>query len=246
MPLSMSRPSNVLRYLSRRLTHTRSHLCCQPELQSSEQGLSLLECLMAVAVIGLTAAMITPPLYLAAATRVQNRRAEQAFQLAQGEIDRIQVIVAKGQHVAVNLPQAAGGTLALVPPPSGASSQLDSVNATCNTYNDQPLPITTALRIDVDGDCSTDFLMQTFRSTGVTSSTDPQRRLTDFEVGVRVYAFLAQGNWANLQRDQASLVLTTGLGSQRTRPLSVLFNRMTWSEQSATLCRYNPGVGCAP
>ena len=63
---------------------------------ASEDGLTLLECLVAIAVIALTGAMIGPPLVMAAATRVQNRRAEQALQLAQGEVDRIRAMVIRG------------------------------------------------------------------------------------------------------------------------------------------------------
>ncbi|NET10377.1 MAG: type II secretion system protein, partial [Symploca sp. SIO2B6] len=73
--------------------------------QSSEEGLTLLECVVAIAVIALTGAMIGPPLVMAAATRVQNRRAEQAQQLAQGEVDRIRAMVIQGNATAELLPK---------------------------------------------------------------------------------------------------------------------------------------------
>lgn len=236
-------PSSVFRTLSNRLRKP-SRLASQ--LSPTEQGLSLLECLMAIAVIGLTAAMITPPLFLAAATRVQNRRAEQSFQLAQGEVDRVQVLVALGQHTPARLPFAVTGQLGLVPAPTSLSTELDSVNATCNTYNDQSLPVSTGRRIDIDGDCQMDYFLQTFRSPGTISSTDPSSRLTEFKLGVRVYNALASNNLGQLQTEQASLQFTTGLGQQTTRPLSVLLTDVYWSDRSSTLCRFNNRVGCTP
>jgi prepilin-type N-terminal cleavage/methylation domain-containing protein len=217
------------------------------QTSTTEQGLSLLECMMAIVVIGLTAAMITPPLFLAAATRVQNRRAEQSFQLAQGEVDRIQVLVALGQHTPARLPFATGGQLGLVTPPTTLSTQLDSVNSTCNTYNDQPLGVNIGRRIDIDGDCQMDYFLQAFRSPGTISSRDNSNsRLTEFKLGVRVYTALAANNLGQLRPEQASLQFTNGLGSQTTRPLSVLMTDIYWSDRSSTLCRYNNRVGCTP
>lgn len=201
---------------------------------------------MAIVVIGLTAAMITPPLFIATATRVQNRRAEQAFQLAQGEVDRIQVLVALGQHTPVRLPFTASGQLGLVSPPTTLSTQLDSVNASCNTYNDQPLAVNVGRRIDIDGDCQMDYFLQAFRSPGTISSSDRSGRLTEFKLGVRVYTALAANNLGQLRTDQASLQFTNGLGSQTTRPLSVLLTDVYWSDRSSTLCKYNNRVGCTP
>ncbi|MBD2462851.1 hypothetical protein H6G89_17565 [Oscillatoria sp. FACHB-1407] len=218
---------------------------------SSEDGLSLLECLMAIAVIMLTAALITPPLFIATATRVQNRRAEQALQLAQGEIDRLRVLVSQGQNTPGRLP-AAVGTATNPAAPSGLSNQLRSINSSCNTYNDEQIPATSALRVDVDGDCQFDFLMQVFRTDGsLPASEDPTnnpaalQRRTDFVVGVRVYSFLAQNNLGSLETQQASLRLTSGQGSQRRRPLAVLYSRMNWSDQSFNLCQIHRNQGQA-
>lgn len=209
---------------------------------STEQGLSLLECLMAIAIILLTAAMITPPLFIATATRVQNRRAEQALQVAQGQIDRYQVLMSKGQNTQALLPAIVTGNITAAPAPSGAAQSLKSV-ASCNTYNDQQIPASQVLLVDLDGDCQPDFLMQTFREAGRIPDSDNaalrpsgQNRATVFRVGVRVYSFLANGNWANLQTTQASLQITNGQGSQRTRPLATLYTTMYWSDRNFSLC----------
>jgi type II secretory pathway pseudopilin PulG len=215
--------------------------------QAAEAGLSLLECLMAIAVIVLTVTMITPPLFIAAATRVQNRRAEQALQLAQGEIDRIRVLVAKGEHAIAKLPTVGLDPLADTPAPATPSSQLDSVSD-CpgyTPYNDEQLAADVARLVDVDGDCEPDFLLQVFRTAGTVSVSEQplgnSAKPTDFEIGVRVYSILAQSNLGTsaIQTDPAALQLTSAEGSQRTRPLAVLFSRMVWSEQSNSLCSYH-------
>ena len=76
------------------------------QTRSSEKGLTLLECLMAVTVMGLTISLVLPPLLIAAATRVQTRRAEQSLQIAQGEVDRIRNLVAINRHIIDALPSA--------------------------------------------------------------------------------------------------------------------------------------------
>jgi type II secretory pathway pseudopilin PulG len=220
-------------------------------LHSKDEGLSLLECLMAVAVIMLTAAMITPPLFIATATRVQNRRAEQALQLAQGEVDRLRVLMSQSQNTPARLPVSVG--IAANPPaPGGLTSQLKSVNSSCNTYNDEQIAATAGLKVDVDGDCEMDFFMQTFRTNGVVPPSEnpvdnpgARSRPTDFVIGVRVYSFLAQSNLGSLDTQQASLQLTNGQGSQRRRPLAVLYSSLNWSDQSFNLCQIQQNQGRA-
>ncbi|MBE9101401.1 prepilin-type N-terminal cleavage/methylation domain-containing protein [Vacuolonema iberomarrocanum] len=167
----------------------------------ADAGITLLECLIAIAVIGITAGLILPPLFLATGTRVQNRRAEQAFQLAQEEINRLQTMTANGVHEARRLPDTVtaegayfdmgggGGTvIADVAPPTGEWGANVQSSGACDNYDafnpsqagapvDIP-PANRALRIDVDGNCadndSNDFYMQVFRDFGTYS---------DFEVG---------------------------------------------------------------
>lgn len=219
---------------------------------TKDSGLSLLECLMAVAIIALTAAMITPPLFLAAATRVQNRRAEQAMQIAQGELERINVLVSQGQHLPERLPAVSGAAnlRSTNVPTTISTATLDSVNPSCNTYNDQQLGLTQARPVDTDGDCRADFYMQVFRSPGTASLAEGDagtNRPTEFELGVRVYAFLASENGTSfvsgLSPDPASLILTTGSGRQRTQPLAVLFREVVWSDRSFSLCDYHNNSG---
>ncbi|MBW4515287.1 MAG: type II secretion system GspH family protein [Timaviella obliquedivisa GSE-PSE-MK23-08B] len=215
--------------------------------KSSEQGLTLLECLMAVMVIGLTMAMITPPLVIAAATRVQNRQAEQAMQIAQGEVDRVRATLARenGQNLTLaRLPAIAtgSGNLEAVPPPArpSTSSPLKSSAETCGTnYNNgQQVAVNQGLRVDVDGDCKADFFMQTFRTEGTIrgSALTP----SDFHLGVRVYSILAaKASPDPLETKPASLQIVGGEGNRRTRPLAVFYTPFSQSDQGNALCSYH-------
>jgi type II secretory pathway pseudopilin PulG len=193
-----------------------------------EAGLSLLECLMAIIVIGLTAALITPALFIATATRVQNRRAEQALQLAQAEVERVQAMVSRSEHTLENLPQNFNGVVA-------------APTILVDALPDQPLDITQARKIDVDGNNTTDYFMQVFRTdTSQAEDEDGVLRPSDFNLTVRVYAFFTE-DLPELQTQPASLFLTSGEGSQRTRPLAVLNNRIVWVDVKSndSLCTYH-------
>ncbi|MBD1871135.1 type II secretion system protein [Leptolyngbya sp. FACHB-671] len=217
---------------------------------SSEQGVTLLECLVAISVIALLGAMITPPLFVAAATRVQNRRAEQAFQLAQSEVDRIRALVARGQHQVDNLPVVVDSLEANdADPPTTPSSFLKSINETCNTYEGQQIPANQVLPIDItgDADCEPEFLMQVYRTRSPNEVTEaagrPDYRPLNFDVGIRVYSVRAEDNLGSLSAEPASLQFTTGEGNQRERPLAVLNSAFKWSDQSGALCNYHTNGG---
>lgn len=184
---------------------------------SGEEGITLIECLIAIAVVGITSAIILPPLFVAAGTRVQNHRAEQAMQLAQEEINRLQTMSMNEVHQNDRIPATAtgnnvyftmtgaGNPVQDVDPPGGPwAGELRSPNTTCNTYTpfdpNNPnaavdvVPLNNALAIDLDGDCGSDFYMQVFRDFGTYSDreeatrTQPQRRPTIYRAVVRVYS----------------------------------------------------------
>lgn len=238
----MSVPNSISSLLLARCAALR------PPRSTSEQGLTLLECLIAVAIIGLTIAVIAPPLVIATATRVQNRRAEQAMQVAQGEVDRIRIMVMEARHTPARLPAVApGASLQAVAAPSqifgGATNPpVSSSNPNCaNAYTGAQVPFNSSLAVDIDGDCQPDFLMQTFRSQGVTPTAETvsgQLRPSTFNLGVRVYSIVAKDGLGNLQATPASLQITNGQANQQSRPLAVVYTPMNWSEQSGTFCQY--------
>ncbi|NJO77260.1 MAG: type II secretion system protein [Cyanobacteria bacterium RM1_2_2] len=218
---------------------------------SANQGLTIMECLVAILLIGLTTAMITPPLVVATATRVQNRRAEQALQLAQDEVDRVLTLVQQGVHTGNVLPAAVGNTANLrdsVPAPTRLSNYLKSARKSgcvgTTVYNYQAIiPANEALPVDVDGDCEEDFFVQVFRTSGVLTKGEaiklaPEQRPAKFDLGVRVYSRLAENNLSTgkLGTEPASLQITQGQGKQASNPLAVVYRPIIWSEQSDALC----------
>ncbi|MBF1999498.1 MAG: type II secretion system protein [Synechococcales cyanobacterium C42_A2020_086] len=237
MPVFASRPRLALMVL-RRLPNP-------PAVASELAGLTILECLVAILLVGLTVAMITPPLLVATATRVQSRRAEQALQLAQAEVDRISTLVAQGDHRSNLLPNTVANLQTEPPPSATAGNFLKSPRRDpCGgytQYNNEPLNPAQALEVDVDGDCKPDFLMQVFRTEGVTSNEErnrPNPRPSRFDLGVRVYSILAKDNWDNLASDAApaSLRVREGEGNQRTNPLAVIYIPLSWSERADVIC----------
>ena len=231
--------------------------------QNAQQGLTIMECLVAVMLIGITIAMVTPPLLIATASRVQTRRGEQAQQVAQDEVDRINTLVQRGLHRGDSLPAVAiaesnPGTpnrLNSVGPPSTLSQYFETTRtADCpgtTRYNNQQLAVSQALPIDVDADCVADFYIQVIRSAGsytaaenpaTSSKTAQTARPARFDLGVRVYSALAQGNLTLGRLTNppvpASLGLTIGQGQQATNPLSVVYKTLSWGERSEVLCQY--------
>lgn len=227
---------------------------------STEGGVTILECLVAIMLIGVTVAMVSPPLVIAAATRIQNRRAEQAMQLAQDEIDRINTLVQQGRHESRRLPKSVGNVTNLkgVAAPSKVFGELKTTrlkDSTCpggSPYSGSPryvnaqVPETNALPVDVDGDCKPEFFMQVFRTVGQEiagelQKADPTtRRPAQFELGIRVYSTLAQANLVSGKLknpvESAPLTITGGQGKQATNPLVAVYKTLYWSEEADTLC----------
>jgi prepilin-type N-terminal cleavage/methylation domain-containing protein len=200
--------------------------------KNSEQGMSLLECLVAIVVIAVVITSFTPPIFLAVATRVQNRRAEQAIQLAQGEIDKVRRTVEMGSYADRDLPPIGGGNVRLHSAPNSAE-RLDIRNA--NNPQLYPSSATSSAIIDVNGDNRPDFYVQTYRSPGI-----PQNgRTVAFCLGVRVYSASAiQQNFGTLENPPqrlASLQMTTAQGSQRRRPLAAMYTSVVHSDSQNSL-----------
>ena len=219
-------------------------------------GFTLIESLVAIVVISITLVAITPPIFWATGTRVQNRRAEQALALAQGEIDRVRAEVERsGSNTAVtDLPASAGATSVFAtyegPAPTAAWSKMRSTNPLKNTAE-----VVTAggarfpaanqyIPVDTDGDGTADFLVQVFRDIGVCDAIPPTScTATDvpriFNMTVRVYAAMAKDSTlAKLNNTKASLTGTTGTKQAKDRPLAVLSSQVARSVNSKALEQY--------
>ena len=199
--------------------------------RSSEAGLTLIECLVALVVIAVTAATITPMMVYAVATRVQNQKTEQAMQIARGEIDKIRLVVEQGGDYSTRLGElslfstGASTSLVLVPPPASFISASSAVTA-----------VDQARRLDIDGDNDTDFAVQLFRDKGIEIGAD--NTPIAFNVGVRVYDSRAEANLGSLTTDRAGLAFTSGEGQRGRRPLAVLYSQIAQGDRINSLCQY--------
>jgi len=200
---------------------------------SNNKGLTLIESLVAIVVITATLATVTPVVVLAVATRVQNQRAEQAFQVAQAEIDNIKSVLERGGDT-LNLPVTAATVLdasefeAEVPAPD----TLDALGLANPLYSST---YDNAKAVDVDGDGTADFGVQLFRTVGSTSGTTP----ISFDLGVRVYrADAITNNSTSLETTQAALRIARGEGQTGTRPIAVVYTSLARSDNNNSLCDY--------
>lgn len=216
---------------------------------SAEAGLTLIECLIAIIVVAITIVSVTPPLFMAAATRVQTRRADQAQQIAQSEVDRVKLTVERGAYTVTELPPIGGADIKDVAAPSGSPSSATPILSptACTNYTNryptvQPTTATGLIMVDVDGDpsgtCTPEFVMQVFRTTGITPAgeTAPIR----FDVGVRVYTYFPNRAFPTLQKEQASLSMTTGRrdldpGTNQQRAMAVYYSTMMRNDSSKTI-----------
>lgn len=202
---------------------------------ATNAGFSLLEVLVAIVIVALILVSITPPIFMATAARVQQRRAELAQQLAQSEIDRVRTTVERGVYSAADLPDVR--TSLSGAPPTVVLGQLKSTKSSCSTYTGATVSSTTLLPVDVNGDCQSDFLLQSFRTQGPAGTAVPT---SGFRMVVRVYADtpLLRQQLANLNTTPASLKFTTGLGQQVTNPLSVLYSTIVRNDTNNSLQDY--------
>lgn len=206
-----------------------------------------MEALVAILMVSAVMVSITPPIFLAVATRVQNRRAEQAVQLAHGEIDQIRVLVEGGinKENKEQLPADAGNTdPTKVPPPGSAYGKLQSTNYAKSDYDKKPeqVPVNEARPVDVNGDGEVDFFVQTFIAKKQEVDRGGEKIPIIFNMGVRVYSYAV--DFGNLKPDAdgsvkaASLQLTTGEGQQTDRPLAVLYTTLGQGDSSGALDKY--------
>ena len=201
----------------------------QVPAKANDSGLTLIEGLVAIVIIAIATAVMTPMVILAVGTRVQSQRAEQAFQIAQAEVDRIKLIVSQGGNYTLNI----------APTPTGVNSVADfdvvPVPAP-NVINDNTYSTTTdaARAIDVDNDGNADYAVQVFKTDGITSGTIP----VAFDLGVRVYRADIIGSLDPTDVEQASLIMTSGEGQSGNAPLSTIYTSLIRSDDEESLCDY--------
>lgn len=202
----------------------------------SEEGLTILESLVGILVITLVLAASMPPILMAAATRVQNKRAEQAIQIAQQEVDRVRLLVEQGDYRNDELPPAISG---LTNP--NRLKDMFPPTSVCSTIPCSPTQPSQAKRSE-DGN----FIVQIFRDPGVSDpqirdlSTPSQPQILAFRIGVRVYSKAAEQNLLSgrLVTDAAPLRVTDSIAQQTERPLAVLYADFARGDLTPSLRRY--------
>ena len=113
----------------------------KPRSKSSGAGFTLIESLVAIIIVSITVVAISPPIFWATGTRVQNRRAEQALSIAQATIDQVRAKVERGGSNALELP--AIDTTATAgkrpnpagPLPSAEWTSMQGITPECNTVS---------------------------------------------------------------------------------------------------------------
>lgn len=201
-----------------------------------ESGLTLIECLVAIIIIGLTVGAVTPALVISVASRVQSQKAAQALEIAQAEIDQIRTLVERGDDAALSAVQAsvpfvaiAGAithsTAAQVPIPTAAPVAVAAYDSHTKTKE-----------IDIDGDGEADYAAQIFRVANDSSAS------TAFTMGVRVYDYDAATEFASLDDSDptrtARLGVTGSRGERDRLPLASLYTSIVRGEDSDSLCNY--------
>lgn len=203
----------------------------------SEEGLTLLECLVSIMVVSAVISAIIPPIFLTVAMRSQNSKATQARQLAQAQVDQVRSLVEKGDYNATELNKIA-------PVEVGGSGEIKGATPSLRTA-------TPDQRVDINGDGRYDFWVQTFRNNAVTDPpTDPNGKPVAFKLGVRVYAYF-EGHTPNPVAidgtiQSGSLKFTTAQGSQRNQPLVAIYNDVSLSDTQNSLCTQRRLLGEAP
>lgn len=211
-----------------------SKLIAKPH--QSQTGLTLLEVMVTLVMTSLILVAIGPPLIISAATRVKMRRASQARLIAQEELNRVQTIMMRSRDE--NLPKE-GSTVSLSTTYIGLPS-VSNISSTAD-LSETPAPKSMAnlKEVDVDQDGDSDFMVQLFREQGALFAGGQAKcEPAVFQMGVRVYSILAKDNLDSLETEKVSLLMTRGLGQQKTNPLEVLYAEVSRSDRDLSLKAY--------
>ncbi|MEO0350645.1 MAG: prepilin-type N-terminal cleavage/methylation domain-containing protein [Cyanobacteria bacterium P01_A01_bin.15] len=206
----------------------------------SISGLTLIESLVAIAIIGITAASIGPVIVISAATRIQSQRAEQALQLAQGEIDRVRQILEQrivDDGVGGTTEYSTADLMIASTPTTIINTPANALGPTAVAGAFNGADYQTARSVDIDGDTVPDFAVQAFRFGATERSVGGQP--IAFEMGVRVYEIDAiDGTGTALSTAAARLGTTAGEAERKEKPLAVLYTEVTKSDERQSLCEY--------
>lgn len=203
--------------------------------QSTEQGFSLLEPLVAILILAAVMAAFTPPVVLAVATRVKNFRVEQAIKVAQSEVDRNRRLIDRETTATALNPQLPPAVAANATEPQNVGAP---TSATPNCTNGIPATALSWCPVPTPDGSAPTLGMQVFRTQifnldGTAGSSTSKFPVT-YRLGVRIYPIQAlQQNAGNLQTETSGLSLSPAAQSLRA-PLAVLYGPIVRSDFSTT------------
>lgn len=193
----------------------------------TSDGLTLIECLVAIIIVGLVSSAIAPALVISVATRVQSQKAEQALEIAQSEIDRVRLLVERSEANTTNLPPST--TITGVNPDSRVAEVAGP------TYGAPVASPTTAFQTRATTLNGSQFAVQVYRTPGRFVGSVP----VTFGMGVRVYDYDAVLTGSgNLSKEPAALRMVNGTGQRGQRPLVALYTTVTVGDSRDSLCQY--------
>lgn len=183
----------------------------------TEEGLTLIESLAAVVILAISVVAISPPIALSIAARVRAHRAQQAMQLAQGEIDRVRLFIENNENTL-------GDKEADLPPDLGKIKRQDIPVSTPNPTNPCHENLSDSwCHVHLDDDGEWDMAIQRVRTFTQTDKTisGPSNRVAAFVMTVRVYTrgSIDSGNLQSPPSGTASLALSAAT-SQSSLPLA--------------------------
>ncbi|ACK70297.1 hypothetical protein PCC7424_1865 [Gloeothece citriformis PCC 7424] len=210
----------------------------------NNQGFTLVEALAGITVAGMVFAAVAPVIMIGISTRLQTQKAQQAIEIAQGEVNRIQTLMAQG----VNVDDEDEKLPPVLPSEVDTQEELIAVQAPESTVDnfaelnssDSSNGYKKAYLVELNNQTAQpDFLVQVFRDEGIRFQQGRiNGQLAVFRVGIRVYSGLAKDNIGNLETDVASLQMTESFGQQRTRPLAVIYTEISQSDAQFSLQEY--------
>lgn len=195
---------------------------------SAEQGLTLIEALAAIVIFGLCITAVTSPVMLAMAARVRAHRAQQAMQIAQGEIDRVRQILERGDlNSQLN---------SLLPPDAGNENPENVDPPTTQNPNCQPVATSYTewclVELRQEGE---QFAVQTFRTKTTDlsqiSSESQNKTPIGFMMGVRVYHKTAIDSQEPLRKEPMSLGFSE-IATGTAAPLVAIYTPVVRSDLS--------------
>ncbi len=210
---------------------------------NAQGGFSLIEALVGIAIVGVTAAMIPPVIALSVAARAQNQRVEQATRLAQGHMDLIRLRMERA--VADGNASVLVADLNRLAPLEGGGGFDDVAAPAAETLRTAPFcdlknptaPVGPPCRVDINGDGQADFGLQAFR---INQQTNDKGKPISFAFGVRVYPrAVVQGVYTGTLGTRPA---TSRLGAPEaaSNPLAVQYSRILLPDSSrslGSLCR---------